>query len=102
MAASNEVLAVQVQREQAELARLQAASSAAVANANLLRLLDLPPGTSIEPVEPLAEPAPSPPSAAEPPEALVAAAEAARPEIVALRSRVAAGRANAAATRAAR
>jgi outer membrane protein len=95
MAASNEVLAVQVQREQAELARLQAASSAAVANANLLRLLDLPPDTSIEPVEPLAEPAPSPPPAAAPP-----AAEAARPEIVALRSRIAAGRANAAATRA--
>lgn len=129
MAASNEVLAVQVQREQAELARLQAASSAAVANANLQRLLDLPPGTAIEPVEPLAEPAPSPPPAgvapmvsptpttspaptaspaaaaappaAEPPAALVAAAEAARPEIVALRSRIAAGRANAAATRAA-
>ncbi|HEY6320489.1 MAG TPA: TolC family protein [Thermoanaerobaculia bacterium] len=125
MAASNEVLAVQVQREQAELARLQAASSAAVANANLLRLLDLQPGTGIEPVEPLAEPAPaaaapapapaagsSPapptatataaaaPPAAEPPEALAAAAEAARPEIVALRSRIAAGRANAAATRA--
>jgi outer membrane protein TolC len=122
MAASNEVLAVQVQREQAELARLQAASSAAVANANLLRLLDLPPGTGIEPVEPLAEPAPSPPPAGpaspadsappaspaaaaappatEPPAALVAAAEAARPEIVALRSRIAAGRANAAATRA--
>jgi outer membrane protein TolC len=128
MAASNEVLAVQVQREQAELARLQAASSAAVANANLLRLLDLPPGTGIEPVEPLAEPAASPPPAgpaslvnpaspansalpaspaaaaappaAEPPAALVAAAEAARPEIVALRSRIAAGRANAAATRA--
>ncbi|HEV3077447.1 MAG TPA: TolC family protein [Thermoanaerobaculia bacterium] len=99
MAASNEVLAVQVQREQAELARLQAASSAAVANANLQRLLDLPPGTGIEPVEPLAEPAAAPP-AAEPPEALVAAAEAARPEIVALRSRIAAGRANAAATRA--
>lgn len=110
MAASNEVLAVQVQREQAELARLQAASSAAVANANLLRLLDLAPGTGIEPVEPLAEPAPSPlptgapvaaaPTAAGPPAALVAAAEAARPEIVALRSRIAAGRANAAATRA--
>jgi outer membrane protein len=117
-AASNEVLAVQVQREQAELARLQAASSAAVANANLLRLLDLPPGTAVEPVEPLAEPAPAPaalapappagstpappaaPSAAEPPETLVAAAEAARPEIVALRSRIASGRANAAATRA--
>jgi outer membrane protein len=100
LAASNEVLAVQVQREQAELARLQAASSAAVADANLQRLLDLPPGTGIEPVEPLAEPAPSPPPAAEPPAALVVAAEAARPEIVALRSRIAAGRANAAATRA--
>ncbi len=127
MAASNEVLAVQVQREQAELARLQAASSAAVANANLLRLLDLPPGTGIEPVEPLAEPAPSPspppagpassptpaspaspaspaaaaaPPAAAAPEVLVAAAETARPEIVALRSRIAAGHANAAATRA--
>jgi outer membrane protein len=142
MAASNEVLAVQVQREQAELARLQAASSAAVANANLLRLLDLPPGTVIEPVEPLAEPtpaavppaapsgaplpaptaapgasspaapAPAPPAvpaaappaapatADQPPETLVAAAEAARPEIVALRSRIAAGRANAAAMRA--
>jgi outer membrane protein TolC len=99
MAASNEVLAVQVQREQAELARLQAASTAAVANANLLRLLDLPAGTSVEPVEPLAEPAPSPP-AAESPEALVAAAEAARPEIAALRSRIAAGHASAAATRA--
>jgi outer membrane protein len=93
MAASNEVLAVQVQREQAELARLQAASSAAVVNANLQRLLDLPPGTGIEPVEPLAEPAPSPPPAGP-------AAEAARPEIVALRSRIDAGRANAAATRA--
>jgi outer membrane protein TolC len=99
MAASNEVLAVQVQREQAELARLQAASSAAVANANLQRLLDLPPGSGVEPVEPLAEPAAAPP-ATEPPEALVAAAEAARPEIVALRSRIGAGRANAAATRA--
>jgi outer membrane protein len=132
MAASNEVLAVQVQREQAELARLQAASSAAVANANLLRLLDLPPDTRIDPVEPLAEPRPSPPApplspppaqplsplpaqplspppagaagpvqatADEPPAALVAAAEAARPEIVALRSRIAASHANAAATR---
>jgi len=165
MAASNEVLAVQVQREQAELSRLQAASAAAVANANLLRLLDLPLGTVVEPVEPLAEPAapgtgaaappgaatpgataapgpatapptlgpppapgagvpapPAPPSApspplpeaatppaavvagaltgAEPPETLVAAAEAARPEIVALRSRIAAGHASASATRA--
>lgn len=116
MAASNEVLAVQVQREQAELARLQAASLAAVANANLLRLLDLPPDTRIEPVEPLAEPgasppaqpvspalvaAPAPAAAEESPGALVAAAKATRPEIVALRSRIAASRASAAATRSA-
>jgi outer membrane protein len=133
MAASNELLAVQVQRQQAELARLQAASAAAVANANLLRLLDLPPDTGIEPSEPLAEPgagpaaaappaqpppppppspqppqpagtgpaAPAPLTAAEPPETLAAAAFAARPEIVALRSRIAAGRASAEAVRAA-
>ncbi|MBV8201530.1 MAG: TolC family protein [Acidobacteria bacterium] len=135
MAASNEVLAVSVQREQAELARLQAAGSAAVANANLVRLLDLPPDTSIEPTEPLAappvappaSPASPPPSApaasptapapatvppaappatgpltgAEPPETLTAAAFAARPEIVALRSRIAAGRASAESARAA-
>jgi outer membrane protein len=149
-AASNEVLAVSVQREQAELARLQAASSAAVANASMVRLLDLPPDTSVEPIEPLAEPGagpaapppaalqaspaappptappasppPPPPAApptsppalppagppatmqltgAEPPETLAAAAFAARPEIVALRSRIAAGRANAGAVRAA-
>jgi outer membrane protein len=97
-AAANEVLAVSVQREQAELARLQAANSAAVANANLLRLLDLPPDTSVEPTEPLAEPA----AGAEPPETLAAAAFAARPEIIALRSRIAAGRASAEAARAAR
>jgi outer membrane protein len=157
MAASNEVLAVAVQRDQAELARLRAASAAEVASANLLRLLDLQAGTRIDPIEPLAEPpppaqaaaaapaaptpppaiaaapaappsaatpappptaaaappaqpsaaAPSPPPAAagltgaQPPEALAAAALAARPEIAALRSRVAAGRASAAAVRAA-
>jgi outer membrane protein len=101
MAASNEVLAVAVQRDQAELARLQAASSAAVADANLLRLLDLPAGVQIEPVEPLAEPAPQQ-TGLEPPETLIAAAEAARPEIAALRGRIAANRASAEAVRAAR
>jgi outer membrane protein len=134
MAASNEVLAVEVQRDQAELAHLQAASGAAVANANLLRLLDLAPEVQIEPTEPLAEPAapavapagahaastgaaagPSAasatapagassgapaPSGDEPLAALVAAAEAARPEIAALRSRIAANRASAGAARA--
>jgi outer membrane protein len=98
MAASNEVLAVEVQRDQAELARLQAATSAAVANANLLRLLDLGPEVRIDPIEPLAEPAAA---AEETPATLVAAAEAARPEIGALRSRIAADRASARAARAA-
>jgi outer membrane protein len=101
LAASNEVLAVAVQRDQAELARLQAASAAAVDNANLARLLDLPPGTRIEPVEPLAEAAPAREGAASPPETLIAAAVAARPEIAALRGRIAAARANAEAVRAA-
>jgi outer membrane protein TolC len=166
LAASNEVLAVAVQHDQAELARLQAANAAAVANANLLRLLDLPPDTRIDPTEPLAEPrpavaGPAPPSAGQParltdsagqperptdadgqparpavaggqaaheaaanaepapaatpgnpppseapagaaptPE-LLAAATAARPEILALRSRIAANRAAAGAVRAA-
>jgi outer membrane protein TolC len=127
LAASNEVLAVEVQRDQAELARLQAASAADVANANLLRLLDLPAETRVEPIEPMAEPPPgsvaTPPAEAptparapqldgaprpaaepltgnEPLAALVAAAVAARPEIGALRSRIAGGRASAAATRA--
>jgi outer membrane protein TolC len=115
MAAANEVLAVEVQRDQAELARLQAATAAAVANANLLRLLDLPAGTRIEPVEPLAAPLPGAPipsatpapaagpltiPTAEAPEPLIAAAVAARPEILALRGRVAAGRASAEALRA--
>jgi outer membrane protein len=153
MAARNEVLAVEVQRDQAELARLQAAAAAAVANANLLRLLDLGPDLQIEPTEPLAEdaaptsagpltappaapaglvtappatsagpftappaapagplpagpPIPAPsglpaPAGAEPPRELIAAALAARPELQALRSRIAAERASAAAARAA-
>jgi ABC-2 type transport system ATP-binding protein len=129
LAASNEVLAVAVQHDQAELARLQAANAAAVANANLLRLLDLPPDARIDPTEPLAEPAPtaaepaqSPPSlggqparltdaggqpapaalaGAAPTPEILAAATAARPEILALRSRIAANRAAAGAVRAA-
>jgi outer membrane protein len=131
MAARNEVLAVEVQRDQAELARLQAAAAAAVANANLLRLLDLGPDLQIEPTEPLAEdaaptsagpltappaapagplpagpPVPAPsglpaPAGAEPPRELIATALAARPELQALRSRIAAERASAAAARAA-
>ncbi len=56
MAARNEVLLVQVERDRAELSRLAADGAAQVANANLVRLADLPPGSQVEPVEPLASP----------------------------------------------
>ena len=54
IAARNEVLAVQVERDRVELDRLRADVAAEVAEANLQRLLDLPPGTRIDPAEPLA------------------------------------------------
>jgi outer membrane protein len=87
-AASNEVLAVQVERDRAELARLQAENSAAVVNENLIRLVGLPPGSRVEPAEPLNEPPASPSDT----EALVTAAQAGRPEILALQARAKAAR----------
>ncbi len=89
-AASNEVLAVQVERDRAELARLQAENSAAVVNENLIRLVGLPPGSRVEPAEPLTEPPASPAE----PEALVTSALAARPEVLALQARAKAARAS--------
>jgi outer membrane protein len=86
MAARSEVLAVQVERDRAELSRLRAANEARVSNANLLRLLDLPLRTEVEPVP---NPNDDPPSPADM-EALVAGAAEARPEIAALKSHVAA------------
>jgi outer membrane protein TolC len=86
MAASNEVLAVQVERDAAELSRLRAANQAAVAEANLARLLVTEAGTRIEAAEPL-ERAEAEHEALE---ALVAAALSARPERAALLRRVAA------------
>jgi len=53
MAARNEVLAVQVERERAELERLRASNAARTAGADLVRLLGMPPGTEILPSEPL-------------------------------------------------
>jgi outer membrane protein TolC len=76
LAPRSEALTVQVERDQAELARVQAENAAAVAEANLARLVDLPPGTPIEPSEPLDGAAAHP----EPLETLVEAALAARPE----------------------
>ena len=81
MAARNEVLAVQVQRDRAELRRLAAANGAAVANANLVRLVGLPAGTRIEPAERVDAPDAPPPDV----EALVGEALAARPEAASLR-----------------
>jgi len=48
LSASHETLAVAVEREQAELARLQSENGAEAALANLLRLVGLPPGTAVE------------------------------------------------------
>jgi outer membrane protein TolC len=98
MAASNEVLAVEVERDRSELERLRAQVAAEVAEANLQRLLALPATTRIDPSEPLAA-APSP---APPIEALVAQAQGARPERRALAARAAAADAVAGAERGAR
>ena len=97
LAARNEVLFVQVERDRAELARIQARNVSAIANANLQRLLGLEPSARVVPTEPRTVP-----EATEPipdTNALVEKALAARPEIAALRARIDAA---AAATRVAR
>lgn len=85
LAARNEVLRVQVERDRAELNRLQARNSAALANANLLRLVGLAPGTTVEPTEPRIAPETTTTEI----EPLVARALEARPDAAALRSRIA-------------
>ena len=98
MAARNEVLAVEVERDRSELERLRAEADAEAADANLQRLLALDPATHVEPSEPLsAAPAPRPEL-----ESLVAEAQAARPERKAIAARVAAADAAAEAERGAR
>lgn len=97
VAARNEVLAVQVERDRAELSRLQAGNAAEIANADLIRLTGLPPGSRVEPTEPLTVPE----TDAGDTEALVAAAFGARPELKALQARVDGARAAAAIQRAA-
>jgi outer membrane protein TolC len=52
-AARNELLAVQVERDRAELSRLRAANDVELIHADLLRLLGLPDGTRVAPSEPL-------------------------------------------------
>ena len=53
LSARNEVLAVGVERDRAELHRLRMENAAALAEANLVRLLGLAPGSRIEASEPL-------------------------------------------------
>mgnify|MGYP001064186673 FL=1 len=89
MAARHEVLAVEVERDRAELARLRAAGDEAVAQADLRRLLDLPAATVVVPADSL----PAPEGADEDLEALVAAALARRPERAAAAARAAAAEA---------
>jgi outer membrane protein len=104
LAARNEVLAVQVERDRAELARLRAGNAADVAEANLRRLVGAPPETRIELAESLAEPedALSDAGLGGGLEALVREAWTRRPERAALQARIAAGEARAKAENAAR
>jgi len=84
LAARNEVLAVEVERERAELRRLRAENAAELAEANLIRLLQLPPDAEIEPTQALESTPPAP----EDLEVLVALALDARPERAGLLARV--------------
>ena len=89
MAARNEVLAVRVEHDRAELALLRAENGAAVAEANLRRLTGLASAVTVETVEPFAGPAAETPDI----EPLVVQALDARPEHAALRARLAAAEA---------
>ncbi len=85
MAAANDVLAVKVQRDRAELARLRAANAAAVAESDLGRLLGSPLGQRLEVVEPAAaKPAEDSGDLAQ----LLETALAHRPEVAALQARI--------------
>ncbi len=83
LAAEDEVLAVRVERDRAELARLEAEKAALTAEENLRRLLDLPPDDPVALADAL--PREAPPD--EDLESLVGAALAARPERKALEAR---------------
>lgn len=94
LAALNEVLQVQVERDRAELARVRAANDAEIAEVNLARLVSAPAGSRIETAETLAEPGTAPPapeSGRDVTEALVGEAFTRRPERAALQERIGAG-----------
>jgi outer membrane protein len=98
LAARNEVLAVQVERDRAELARLQAENQSEVANANLVRLVGLPADSRIVPTEAVEGPAGAEAGATE---QLVLAALQARPEVASAQSRLSSAEAQARIERAA-
>jgi len=89
MAARNEVLAVQVERDRAELALLRAANAAEVLRADLARILGLAAGTRVAPSAPLERLEPEQENLA----ALLLEARSCRPERVALQARIGAAEA---------
>jgi outer membrane protein TolC len=90
LAARSEVLAVDVEHERAELRRMRAENAAEVAEANLVRLLQLSPDAVVEPTETLE----SLPPAREDVEVLVQQAFQSRPEREGLLARVRAAEAS--------
>jgi outer membrane protein TolC len=80
----NDVLSVEAQQARQEMLRIQAAAGRDVAEAALGRLVDLPPGTRIDPTSALDVP----PAAADRFDDLLAAARANRPDRRALSQRV--------------
>lgn len=94
----SEVLSVSVERDRAELTRVEARNAAAVEEADLARILGLPPGSTIELTDPLDAPEPTPIDL----EVEVARALESRPERAALAARRRALEAAAAAERGAR
>lgn len=84
LVASHEVLAVTVERERAELGRVQSENAAAIATANLLRLVGLPAGTDLELAPVMKGQAASPGTTDE----WIARATAGRAEIEAVRARI--------------
>ncbi len=93
LAASNEVLAVEVERDRAELARIRADNAANLAAAELSHLLDLAPGCRFEPAEELEPPERPAPDV----ETAVRRALETRPERSALQARLTAAQSRAAA-----
>ena len=85
LVASHEVLSVTVERERAELGRVQSENAAAIATANLLRLTGLPAGTTLE-----MDPAPveTATTTSTSTDDLVKRASVGRPELEALRARI--------------